>query len=175
MFEVPTEGNETMSTEIADLPDGDYLRQLLERVVVEAQMRAADPAQFHRVPDMDSRSVSSVSARLRGGDVVQAYAEELPRGISFSPAGSADDEARKESLREAGEDAIDYRLKVATALVDLHARFGSASTGTNPRYEIESAIGSLLLLASSLGQNPLEVALCAVNEYGEAVWRNDQD
>lgn len=175
MFEVPIEGDE-MSTEIADLPDGDYLRQLLERVVVETQMRAADPARFHRVPEMESGStVERVSARWRGGDVVQAFADELPRGIAFSPAGSADDEARRESLFEAGEDAIEYRLKVATALVDLHARFGSASEGTNPRYEIEAAIGSLLLLASSLGQDPLEVALGAVNNYGEAVWRDDQD
>lgn len=165
-----------MSTEIADLPDGDYLRQLLERAVMEAQMRAADPARFHRVPDLPTSStVSSVSARLRGGDVVQAYAEELPRGISFSPAGSADDEARTEALCEAGEEAIEYRLKVAAALVDIHSRFGSASVGTEPRNEIESAIGSLLLLASSLGYNPLEVALSAVNDYGEAVWRNDQD
>lgn len=158
-----------MSTEVANLPDP--LRQLLERVVVEAQMRAADPTRFHPVSELDpSSTVEAVSARLRGGDVVQAYAEELPRGISFCPAGSEEDDARAAALSQAGAEAIDYRLKVATAMVDLHVRFGSEAAGTNPRYEIEEAIGSLLLLASSLGEDPLEISLGAVDNYGAARW-----
>lgn len=163
-------------TEISALPDGDYLRQLLERVVVEAQMHRADPSQFHPVPAQPpGQNVAQLVARSWSTDVVRAYAEECPRGVSFCPAGSEDDRVRAEALAVAGEEAIHYRLKVASAIVGMHARYCSASDASSPRYEIESAIGSLLLLASSLGESPLEVALCAMNDYGDAVWRDTDE